>query len=229
MKTEIIIHNSTSLDGSLTGFMPDMGLHYRIAADYHPDAHLIGADTIIAGNEMFGEAIPEELPSDFEAPHRDRGIPWWVIVDSRGRLKGMLHTCRRFEYCRDVIILASESTPADYLNYLKERNYRFIITGTEKVNLEIALEILSGKYKIQKILTDTGKLLGNLLINLGLAGELSVLIHPLLIGENCYTMFSDIKGELRLTLRKSQRFDNGCVWNVYGIEKAGTSNPADVN
>ncbi len=221
MKTEIIIHNSASLDGSLTGFMPNMEIHYRIAGDYHPDAHLIGADTIIEGNKMFGEGIPEELPSDFETPHRDQGIPWWVITDSRGRLKGMLHTCRRFEYCRDVIILASESTPADYLNYLRERNYRFIVAGADRTDIEIALEQLSEKYEIHKILTDTGKVLSNHLVNLGLVSELSILIHPLILGEKCYSMFSDIKNEFRLELKKSEQFDNGCVWNVYEIKKAG--------
>ncbi|HOB85936.1 MAG TPA: hypothetical protein PK521_14745 [Bacteroidales bacterium] len=46
MKTEIIIHNSVSIDGSITGFMPDMGLHYKIAGEYKLDAHLIGADTV---------------------------------------------------------------------------------------------------------------------------------------------------------------------------------------
>ena len=123
MKTEIIIHNSISLDGSLTGFMPDMELHYKIAGDYKPDAHLIGADTVITGNEMFGAGIPDEVPSDFQQPERPVYLPWWIIVDSGARLKGMLHTCRRFEYCRDVIILISEKTPTSYIEHLNERNY----------------------------------------------------------------------------------------------------------
>lgn len=215
MKPEIIIHNSVSIDGSLTGFMPDMELHYRIASDYHPDAHLIGADTIIAGNEMFGEAIPGELPSDFIDPMKNPELPWWIIVDSGARLKGMLHTCRRFEYCRDVIVLVSESTPVDYLDHLKERNYRFLIAGFEKVDLNASLIKLYEVFNIRKILTDTGKILGNLLINLNLADEISILIHPLLVGENCYPMFSEISNKENLTLKKSERFENGCVWNVY--------------
>ncbi len=217
MKSEIIIHNSVSLDGSLTGFMPDMGLHYKIAGEYNPDAHLIGADTIIAGNEMFGEGIPAELSSDFEKPQRDAGLPWWIIVDSRGRLKGMLHTCRRFEYCRDVILLVSESTPKDYLLHLKERNYNFIITGKEKVDLKSAVEKIAELYDIRKILTDTGRVLGNLLINMGLVNEISILIHPLLVGEKCYPMFSDLKKDLNLKLKKSESFENGCVWSIYSI------------
>jgi 2,5-diamino-6-(ribosylamino)-4(3H)-pyrimidinone 5'-phosphate reductase len=222
MKSEIIIHNSITLDGSLIGFMPDMELHYKIAGDYKPDAHLIGSTTIIAGNEMFGEGIPDELQSDFRVPERNPNLPWWVIVDSGGRLKGMLHTCRRFEYCRDVIVLASESTPSDYLAYLTERNYRFIIDGEKKVDFKIAVELLREKFDIYKILTDTGRVLGNLLINLGLVNELSLLIHPLIIGEKCYRIFCDISSLLNLKLIKSEYFDNGCVWNVYKIEKAGT-------
>ena len=145
MQPEIIIHNSVSLDGSLTGFMPDMELHYKIAGDYKPDAHLIGSETIIKGIEMFGEGVPNELPADFIAPVRDSSLPRWVIVDSGGRLNGLLHTCRRFESCRDVILLISESTPAKYLIHLKERNYHFIVAGKEKVDLKMAVTQLIEK------------------------------------------------------------------------------------
>ena len=217
MKPEIIIHNSISLDGSLTGFMPDMELHYKIAGDYKSDAHLIGTDTILAGNEMFGEGIPDEIPSDFQQPQRSSDLPWWIIVDSGGRLTGMLHTCRRFEYCRDVIILISEKTPAGYIEHLKERNYRFIIAGKEKVDIVAAISKLEDEFGIRRILTDTGRILGNLLLNLGIVKEISLLIHPLIIGEKFYSMFSEIKGNKSLKLLKSEQFKNGCIWAVYRI------------
>ncbi len=193
MRPEIIIHNSVSLDGSLTGFMPDMELHYKIAGDYKPEAHLIGADTIIAGNEMFGGGIPAETASDFEQPVRNTGLPWWIITDSRARLKGMLHSCRRFEFCRDVIVLLSESTPEDYISHLKERNYHFVKTGAVKADLESALNQLAVTHGIKKTVTDTGSILGNLLINSGMVKEISLLVHPLIVGPNCYPMFRDVK------------------------------------
>lgn len=217
MKPEIIIHNSVSLDGSMTGFMPDMELHYKIAGNYKPDAHLIGADTIISGNELFGEGIPAETPSDFEQPSRDPGLPWWIIVDSRARLNGMLHTCRRFEFCRDIIVLLSETTSEDYISYLKERNYHFIKTGTSKVDIESALDLLAKNQGIEKIVTDTGSLLGNLLLNAGMVKEVSLLIHPLIVGPKSYPIFSYINKNMNLRLLKSESFENGCVWNVYAI------------
>lgn len=218
MKTEIIIHNSVSIDGSLTGFLPDMGLHYKIAGDYKPDAHLIGADTVIRGNEMFGEGIPDEIQSDFLQPERPEYLPWWIIVDSGARLKGMLHTCRRFEYCRDVIILISEKTPADYIDHLRERHYRFIKTGIDKVDIISAVKKLNTDLGITKILTDTGRVLGNILIDLGIVSEISLLIHPLVVGEKCYNMFGNLKENKSFSLIKSEQFDNGCIWAVYRAE-----------
>jgi dihydrofolate reductase len=106
MKSEIIIHNSVSLDNSLTGSKPDMGLHYKIAGDYKPDTHLIGSETIIKGNEMFGEGIVDEI---------------------------------------------------------------------------------------------------------------SLLVHPIMAGEKCYPMFSEVTADLKLKLKKSEQFENGCVWIVYSI------------
>lgn len=217
MTSEIIIHNSVSIDGSLTGFMPDMALHYKIAGEYKPDAHLIGSRTIIAGNEMFGEGIPEEVPADFGQPDRPDALPWWVIVDSGGSLKGMLHTCRRFEYCRDVIVLLSESAPVNYLEHLTERNYHFIIAGKEKVDLNMAIEVLKEKFGVRRILTDTGRILGNILISRGIVHEISLLVHPVIIGEKCYPMFSDITKNRELKLVKSEVYENGCVWNVYRL------------
>jgi len=218
MQTEIIIHNSISLDGSLTGFMPDMELHYKIAGDYKPNAHLIGADTVITGNEMFGEGIPDEVTSDFQQPERPEYLPWWIIVDSGARLKGMLHTCRRFEYCRDVIVLISEKTPAGYIDHLSERHYRFIKTGNDKVNLIPAIEKLRIEFGITKILTDTGRILGNILINLGIVSEISLLIHPLAVGEKSYNMFGDLQENKSFSLIKSEHFNNGCIWAVYKPE-----------
>jgi 2,5-diamino-6-(ribosylamino)-4(3H)-pyrimidinone 5'-phosphate reductase len=217
MLPEIIIHNSVSTDGSLTGFMPDMGLHYKIAFEFKPDAHLIGADTIIAGNEMFGEETPEESSSDFEIPDRDPSLPLWIITDSRGRLQGMLHTCRRFEYCRDVIVLVSDSTPESYLIHLQERNYRFLKTGNSRIDIKEALDQLNRNFDVNRIVTDTGKVLGNLLINLRLVKEISLLVHPVIIVEKHYPMFQDIIGNLDLKLIKSESYENGCVWNVYQI------------
>jgi len=219
MLPKIIIHNSISIDCSLTNFEPNMGLHYEIAGSYKPDIHLIGSNTIKKGIELYEEGVPKEEKKDFEKQKRDKNLPYWVIIDTRGVLKGLLHTCRRFEFCKDVIVLVSEKTPKTYLNHLKERNYDYHIVGKDHVNLVKALELLSNKYKTKIILTDTGKILGNLLLNQGLVSEISLLVHPIIIGKNSYNMFGGIDKIIKLKLLKKETREKEYAWLVYKIEK----------
>ena len=197
-----------------------MGLHYSIAGSYNPDAHLIGADTIIKGNEMFGEGIPDEVHTDFDQPQRDDTLPWWVIVDSRGRLKGMLQTCRRFEYCRDVIVLISKNTSVDYITHLRKRNYKYIVSGSDKVDIKLALDMLTEQFSINRILTDTGRVLGNILINLKMVDEISLLINPVIVGEKCYPIFTDVKETMNLNQKEFENYENGCTWISYKVLKS---------
>jgi 2,5-diamino-6-(ribosylamino)-4(3H)-pyrimidinone 5'-phosphate reductase len=219
MLPKVVIHNSVSLDGSLTNFEPNMELHYRIAGNYKPQVHLIGSNTIKAGVEMFGNQITPEEAADFEKPKRNPRLPYWAIVDTRGALKGVLHTCRRFEYCHDVIVLISKKTPKAYVEFLKERNYDYHVVGEEHADLRKPLELLAAKYKAKKVLTDTGRILGNLLLEQGLASEISLLIHPTIVGSKSYPMFSDLTKNLKLKLLKQESFEKGLVWLVYKVNK----------
>jgi len=76
---------------------------------------------------------------------------------------------------------------------------------------------LKEEFGISKILTDTGRTLGNTLLNMGIVEEISLLIHPIIVGEKCYPIFSEISGNILGKLKKSEKFDNGCVWNVYTL------------
>ncbi|UCE08137.1 MAG: dihydrofolate reductase family protein [bacterium] len=218
MLPKIVIHNSISIDGSLTNFEPNMGLHYQIAGNYKPDIHLIGSNTIKTGIEMYGTGVPPEEKSDFEKQKRDENLPLWVIIDTKGGLKGLLHTCRRFEFCKDVIVLVSEKTPKAYLEHLEERNYDYHIVGQDQVDLKKALNLLAEKYDVKTALTDAGKILGNLLLNQGLVSEVSLLMHPVIVGNKSYNMFGDIKENLILKLVKSEVLENEYTWLVYKVE-----------
>jgi len=219
MLPKVIIHNSVSLDGSLTDFEPNMQLHYQIAGNYKPSAHLIGSNTVKVGAELYGEGVPLEEAKDFEKPKRAESLPYWVIPDTEGALKGLLHTCRRFEFCKDVIVLVSEETSKEYIEHLEERNYGYHVVGKKHVDLEKALELLSAKYGVQKVLADTGRILGNLLLNQGLASEISLLIHPIIVGNKSYSILSNVNEAISLKLGKAEILDKGYVWLVYTVLK----------
>jgi len=219
MLPKVIIHNSVSLDGSFTDFEPNMALHYQIAGSYKPDVHLIGSNTVKAGVELYGEGVPPEEKTDFEKPKRAESLPYWVMPDTKGALEGLLHMCRRFEFCKDVIVLVSEETPEEYIMHLEERNYCYHVVGKKHVDLEKALNLLSAKYRTKKVLADTGRVLGNLLLNQGLVSEVSLLIHPVIVGNKSYNMFSNVSKAISLKLDKTEILDKGYVWLVYTVHK----------
>jgi len=117
------MHNSISVDGSVRDFKLDKDLHHEIADKTHADAHLIGSETAKTGIEMLSEKVPPEEPQDFVKPvfKPDDAKPYYVLSDSKGKLKGTIHVYRRQCYCKDIIVLVTEKTPVDYIEYLKQR------------------------------------------------------------------------------------------------------------
>lgn len=217
MMPKLILHNSISIDGSLTSFEPNMELHYQIAGWYKPDIHLIGSNTITAGVALYGDGVPQEELSDFQKPKRDKHLPAWVIIDTKGKLEGILHTCRRFELCREIIILTSKKTPPRYLRYLDKRQYTYHCLGHDCVDLQQALLLLSQEYSVKTVVTDTGRILGNLLLEQDLVDEISLLVHPVIVGKNAYHMFSGIQNNRTLRLVKCQPMEQQYVWFVYEV------------
>ena len=217
MQQKIILHNSISLDGSITNFEVNMELHYKIAARYIPDAHLIGSNTIETGIKLYGNN-PSELKKDFNKPIRNKDLPYWVIIDTEGKLINHLHEIRRFEFCRDVIILVSKETKNDYIEYLKLRNYDYHIVGGKKVDIKKSLKLLKTKYNVNIIITDTGRILGNILLQNDFVSEISLLIHPVIVGDGAYNIFSDKLKSINLELVNKETLFNNYIWVVYKIK-----------
>ena len=219
---KIIMHNSVSLDGSFTNFDVDMGLHYQIASRYQADANLIGSNTIKTGIEIYGGEIPPENKADFTKPARDLALPYWVIVDTKGITQGLLHTCRSFEFCKDVIVLISQQTSRDYIDYLNERNYDHLVCGKEHVDYEKGLCDLNTNYGIKTILVDSGPTLNGLLLGRGLIDEISLLVSPILIGTKSDKILAHLNLEsqnVNLKLLTCEDLDKGYVLLRYQVFK----------
>ena len=217
---KIIMHNSVSLDGSFTDFDVDMELHYQIASRYQADANLIGSNTIKSGIEIYGGEIPQENKADITKPARDPALPYWIIVDTGGITRGLLHTCRSFEFCKDVIVLISQQTSGDYIDYLKERNYDYLVCGKEHVGYEKAFNILNTKYGIKTIIVDSGPTLNGLLLGRGLIDEISLLVFPFLVGTKSDKLLAHLNLEIQnvnLELLTCEDLDKGHVLLRYKV------------
>ncbi|MGD6934494.1 MAG: dihydrofolate reductase family protein [Candidatus Bathyarchaeia archaeon] len=209
MLPKVVIYDSVSVDGAIKDFDVNIPLHYMIAGRFGADAMLVGSVTSKTGIEMFMQTVPAEEPSDFVKPKIEPNDqrPIWVIADSKGVMKGLMHVNRRSEYTKDVIVLVSNSTPKAYLDYLKERNYDTIQTGEDHADLRIALEELNRQYGIKTVVTDTGGVLASVLLEQGLADELQLLITTEIIGKNAVNLFRSLNKVVKLELLNCEVLD----------------------
>lgn len=179
MLPRIILHNAVSLDGRIDGFPIDLYQYYELVATWTEDATLAGSDTFL---KAASEAPPEDesalLPPKIDPNDRR---PLLVVPDSRGRIRTW-HYLRSLPYWRGFVALCSQSTPQEYLHYLKERHIDCIIAGEDHVDLRAALQELNSRYGVKVVRVDAGGTLNGLLLRQGLVAEVSLLIYPSLVG-----------------------------------------------
>jgi 2,5-diamino-6-(ribosylamino)-4(3H)-pyrimidinone 5'-phosphate reductase len=206
----VIMHNSISLDGCYTGFEVDMGLHYQIAGWFHPDLHIIGSVTARSG-AMMGGSMPDEEPSDFSKPEK-KG-PLCIIVDSRGLTMGLLHVLRRSPYYGDVVLIVTKKTKKSFIEYLRKRQYGFIIAGENRVDLKKAIGELERRFSAKTAIVDSGAGLTSALIQAKLVDDVSLIICPESVGGD--RLFERLPP---LELTKAKRYGN-FAWLLYRVIK----------
>jgi len=219
MRPKVIIHSMIGIDGRLTGFEVDMDLYYGTASELGYDAALVGSNTVLA-------AIPEVPPEEENDRVKKTGhdsSPYLVLVDSKGAVRSQ-HVFRRLPYIREIIVLVSRSTPGEYLDWLRERQYDIIISGDDRVDLEEALSVLGERYGIGKVRTDSGDILNSRLVEMGLVDEISLLIAPYIVGGDGPTLFRSLGevGPLGLELKDTRTHPGGVVQLIYSIDRKQT-------
>lgn len=221
MLPRVILHNVVSLDGRIDGFVPNLGQYYGLVATWEEDATLAGSETILksAGAEATAmEEVDPELP---KADPGDRRV-LLVVPDSRGRIRGW-NWLRRQPYWRDAVVLCSRSTPSEHLEYLRARRVEYIVAGDDRVDLRAALEELNARCGVATVRADSGGTLNGVLLRAGLVDEVSVVVHPALVGgEVSRSIFraADLPagaGVISLELIHLERLEGDTVWLRYRV------------
>lgn len=163
-RPRVVLHVAVSVDGSTTGFEPDVGRFYELAATWHEDVTLAGADTILAQEPVLAAA---------DGPGPAPGGPILAVVDGRGRVGAWQALLDAGYWSRVVAVHAAGTPPRDH--GLPE-----IVAGSDRVDLAAMLLTLRERFGADVVRVDSGGALNGALLDAGLVDEISLLVHPAL-------------------------------------------------
>jgi 2,5-diamino-6-(ribosylamino)-4(3H)-pyrimidinone 5'-phosphate reductase len=220
MLPHVVLHVEASLDGRIDHIHPDVGRFYGLAARFHEDAILTGADTLLEGAEL-----PAQDDAEPPTPQAIGGDgPLFVVTDSRCRFDRW-NWLRKQPYWRDAVALVAQASPAEGLERLAGRGVPTIVCGERRVDLRAALEALVALYDVRTVRVDSGGALSGTLVRAGLVDEVSVLLEPVLVGGVAPRTFlrgpdPSAPGDVaQLRLLSVEQFADGLVWLRYDVVK----------
>ncbi len=205
-RPRVISYSLASLDGRLT-LSPQILLLYGdprwseaagepadpypwILNTFHPQALLEGAGSFVLPGQP-GEPLPPAegdpapLYQDF-LPAEICAVPgrrWLVITDSRGLVRWLYKEFPGEDWAGFyLLVLATRSTPSEYLAYLRRENIPYLVAGEERVDLAQALESLHERLGVDTLVSTAGGRLSGALLRAGLLDEVCVEFFPALIG-----------------------------------------------
>lgn len=171
-RPQVVVHVAVSADGRIDGFVPDIGRYYELAGSFQEDVTLAGADTVLSGL-AHAEAAPAVPPP--------QDGPLLAVVDSRGRV-GDWRPLLGAGLWRGGLALCAESTPAPYRQQVVHQGVDVAVRGTDRVDLTAVLETLAEDHGARTVRVDSGGRLNGALLRAGLVDEVSLLMHPVVVG-----------------------------------------------
>lgn len=204
-RPHVVVHAAVSLDGATVGFPVDVGRFYSLAGTWHEDVTLAGADTVLAQEAALAEA-PQPGPSV--------DGPLLAVVDGRGRVTAW-QALRDAGYWSGVLALRSGVHRPRVGTAVEE-----FVTGEDRVDLAAVLAEL-GRRGAHVVRVDSGGGLTGALLSAGLVDEVSLVIHPVVAGDDHRWHGAAALPQTRLDLRGCRRLDgdDGLVWLRYDVQR----------
>jgi 2,5-diamino-6-(ribosylamino)-4(3H)-pyrimidinone 5'-phosphate reductase len=145
-------------------------------------------------------------------------------VAGRARIRAWHHWLRVGPW-RGGVALCAASTPTEHLDYLDAHGIERLVAGEERVDLAAALDWLAERHGVRTVRVDSGGTLNGALLRAGLVDEVSVLVHPALVGGTSpRSLFraSDLEhagGVVALSLEAMERVRRDVVWLRYTVRR----------
>lgn len=204
MQPKVILYIATSLDGKIKGF-EIKNVYKEIKSHINSDAFLLDVETF---NTCYNIIFDSNSKQFLVLPDNEGKISRDVLLEISSAMK--------------ILVLCSRSTPRNYLDFLEENYINYMIVGYDEVNMATAFEELNINFGVKSIAVHAdGILNGNLLAD-DLVEEISVFIHPTLVGEDKGAMYIPTDSENQkfdLRLLEMKILENEIVYLKYRIMK----------
>ncbi|MFC7156796.1 RibD family protein [Halomarina halobia] len=226
MLPRVIIHNAASVDGRIDGFSPEIDRFYEVASAWDVDAHLVGSETLFEESDAVYDERDDAVAVEAQRPldgASETDAPLLAVPDSEGRVRNW-EALDEQPYWGEMVALISSATPDEYVEYLGLVGVDYVEAGDDHVDLRDALAELAARYDVETVLTDSGGTLNGVLLRAGLVDEVSVLVHPYLVGGTSPRSFvrgpdpSESAPTASLSLLDVERREDDLLWLRYAVE-----------
>lgn len=222
----IICHMVESIDGRIDCAMVD-----KISGDeYYSTLDALDCKASVEGRVTMEHyyALPDRFIARNSVPIGRKEVfrtsdrrDFHIYPDSRGTLQWESAT---MDDGRPLLILTSESSPAEYAAYLREKGISYIATGRGHIDLADAMHTLRCEFGVERLAVLGGGMINGGFLSAGLIDEVSLLLAPGIDGRQGWRALFDGIGDqsklpTRLALQSVERMDNDVLWIRYNVKK----------
>jgi len=225
MRPYIICHMMASLDGridcGMTEQIDDTNHYYEALAQLGCPSTLEGKTTLAMHYAQDGAFRPQK-------PHEDAGQQLYkavgaagyaIGVDTRGTLLWDDNTTELFG--RPLLMILSEQTSQEYLDYLKSKHISYITIGRDGIDLLSSMETLRSVFGVERLAVVGGGNINGSMLDLGLIDEVSMIYGYGIDGRKGMAAAFDgrpmDRKPVRLTFKSVEEQD-GIVWMRYQVD-----------
>ncbi len=217
----IILHNAVSADGRMDWFEANLETYYELAGRFDEETSpWPAAGRCSKAAEASARPRPEEIPEPAEIDPAD-ARPILAVPDGRDRIKNWT-SLRTLPFWRDVLALILDGA-AGPDRAVQAPGHSLFPGRADPGRSRATLAAITGRYNAKTIRVDSGGTLNGVLLRRGLVDEISLLVHPRLVGGiSPRTIFraddlTSAEDVIRLELTANETLSGGLVWLRYNV------------